>query len=64
MELGPFDYEHEVRTVNLWWSEGLSDYYADVILARAGLNSPADFAQGWPPRSAIIGECGAPVDLA
>ena len=46
VELGPFDYEHEVRTVNLWWSEGLSDYYADVILARAGLNSPADFAQG------------------
>ena len=46
VELGPFDYEHEVRTVNLWWSEGVTDYYADVILARAGLDSPADFAQG------------------
>ncbi|OLB66651.1 MAG: hypothetical protein AUI09_05600 [Gemmatimonadetes bacterium 13_2_20CM_2_66_5] len=45
IELGPFDYEHEVRTVNLWWSEGVTDYYADVILARAGLNSPADFAR-------------------
>jgi predicted metalloprotease with PDZ domain len=46
VELGPFDYEHEVRTVNLWWSEGVTDYYADLILARAGLDSPADFAQG------------------
>ncbi|HEV8511076.1 MAG TPA: PDZ domain-containing protein [Gemmatimonadales bacterium] len=46
IELGPFDYEHEVRTVNLWWSEGVTDYYADVILARARLDSPADFAQG------------------
>ena len=46
IELGPFDYEREVRTVNLWWSEGVTDYYANLILARAGLDSPADFAQG------------------
>ena len=46
LELGPFDYEREVRTVNLWWSEGVTDYYADVILARAGLDSPDDFARG------------------
>ncbi|HEY7192262.1 MAG TPA: PDZ domain-containing protein [Gemmatimonadales bacterium] len=46
VELGPFDYEHEVRTVNLWWSEGVTDYYADVILARSGLETPAEFAQG------------------
>src|SRR2546425_2331493 len=45
VELGPFDYEHAARTVNLWWSEGVTDYYADVILARAGLDRPADFAQ-------------------
>jgi len=46
VELGPFDYEHEVRTVNLWWSEGVTDYYADVILARAGLDGPDDFVRG------------------
>jgi predicted metalloprotease with PDZ domain len=46
VELGPFDYEHEVRTVNLWWSEGVTDYYAGVILARAGLDSRDDFARG------------------
>jgi len=45
VELGPFDYEHTVRTVNLWWSEGVTDYYTDVILARARLSSPAGFAR-------------------
>ncbi|HWC73436.1 MAG TPA: PDZ domain-containing protein [Gemmatimonadales bacterium] len=45
IELGPFDYEHEVRTVNLWWCEGVTDYYADIIVARAGLETPADFAR-------------------
>ena len=45
VELGPFDYERAVRTVNLWWSEGVTDYYTDVILARAGLSSPAGFAR-------------------
>jgi len=45
VELGPFDYERAVRTVNLWWSEGVTDYYTDVILARAGLSNPAGFAR-------------------
>jgi predicted metalloprotease with PDZ domain len=45
VELGPFDYERPVRTLNLWVSEGITDYYTEVILARSGLNSPADFAR-------------------
>ena len=45
VELGPFDYEREVRTVNLWWSEGVTDYYTDVILARARLSGIAGFTQ-------------------
>ncbi len=45
VELGPFDYERPVRTVNLWWSEGVTDYYTEVILARSGLNSAGDFAR-------------------
>jgi predicted metalloprotease with PDZ domain len=44
-ELGPFDYERPVRTLNLWVSEGITDYYTEVILARSGLNSAADFAR-------------------
>ncbi|MGH7567634.1 MAG: PDZ domain-containing protein, partial [Gemmatimonadales bacterium] len=44
-ELGPFDYERPVRTLNLWVSEGITDYYTEVILARSGLNTAADFAR-------------------
>jgi predicted metalloprotease with PDZ domain len=35
--LGPFDYEHENYTHNLWFSEGFTDYMADVITHRMGL---------------------------
>jgi predicted metalloprotease with PDZ domain len=35
VELGPFDYENEVYTRALWFVEGLTDYYADLMLARA-----------------------------
>jgi predicted metalloprotease with PDZ domain len=37
VELGPFDYENEVYTRGLWLVEGLTDYYADLMLARAGV---------------------------
>jgi predicted metalloprotease with PDZ domain len=37
IELGPFDYEHENYPRSLWISEGLTDYYGDLQLARAGL---------------------------
>ncbi|HEX6974633.1 MAG TPA: PDZ domain-containing protein, partial [Vicinamibacterales bacterium] len=43
VELGPFDYEHEVHTRSLWIAEGLTDYYADVLLARAGLISEDEY---------------------
>ncbi len=35
--LGPFDYEQENLTHMLWVSEGLSVYYQDLLLVRAGL---------------------------
>jgi predicted metalloprotease with PDZ domain len=35
--LGPFDYTQPVRTASLWWAEGVTDYYADVVLYRCGL---------------------------
>ncbi len=43
IELGPFDYERENYPRSLWISEGLTDYYADVILARAGLVSLEEY---------------------
>lgn len=39
IELGPFDYEHEVYPRSLWISEGLTDYYGDLQVLRAGLSS-------------------------
>lgn len=35
--LGPFDYKSENYTTMLWLMEGTTDYYAPVILQRAGL---------------------------
>jgi predicted metalloprotease with PDZ domain len=39
IELGPFDYENEVYTKALWLVEGFTDYYADLMLTRAGVAS-------------------------
>lgn len=38
-ELRPFDYDRENRTYQLWVSEGISVYYQNVLLRRAGLTS-------------------------
>ena len=35
--LVPFDYENEVYTKSLWFVEGVTDYYADLLLSRAGV---------------------------
>ncbi len=43
VELGPFDYENEVHTRSLWIAEGITDYYADLIVHRAGLSSREEF---------------------
>ena len=36
-ELVPFDYLHEQRSPQLWVFEGLTSYYDDLVLVRAGL---------------------------
>ena len=41
--LGPFDYTQENYTKNLWVAEGITDYYADLVLRRAGLISEGEF---------------------
>ena len=40
--LGPFDYQHVTRTRSLWLSEGVTDYFANAIVRRAGLVSEED----------------------
>lgn len=41
--LGPFDYEAENYTKMLWLMEGTTDFYAPVILRRAGLMTEEDY---------------------
>lgn len=43
VELGPFDYESEVYTRALWFVEGLTDYYADLFLVRAGVMTREEY---------------------
>lgn len=41
--LGPFDYEAEAYTKDLWISEGVTDYYGDLIVRRAGLMTDKEY---------------------
>jgi predicted metalloprotease with PDZ domain len=41
--LGPFDYTREVQTRSLWFSEGITSYYGDLLLERAGIDMPTEF---------------------
>ncbi len=43
--LGPFDYETENLTDLLWVSEGLTVYYEDIVMVRAGLMTPGEYLE-------------------
>ncbi|RLB53653.1 MAG: hypothetical protein DRJ42_11315 [Deltaproteobacteria bacterium] len=45
VELGPFDYENENHTPSLWIVEGLTSYYDDLLLMRAGLLTEAQYLE-------------------
>ena len=42
-EMWPYDYHGEQYTPLLWWSEGVTDYYADLTNVRSGLWTPEQF---------------------
>jgi predicted metalloprotease with PDZ domain len=44
-ELGPFDYENENTTRSLWIAEGFTDYYADLQVERAGLQTREEYLE-------------------
>ena len=44
-ELWPYNYREEQYTPLLWWSEGVTDYYADLTNLRAGLWDQMQFLQ-------------------
>ncbi len=48
--LGPFDYTKENYTRNLWVAEGITDYYGNLMVRRAGLISDRDYLEGLAKR--------------
>ncbi len=45
-ELGPWDYTRPNPTYSLWVAEGLTQYFGEITLARAGLVSDEDYLDG------------------
>jgi len=43
--LGPFDYTRETYTTLLWAMEGITEYYTDLLLVRAGLLTPERYLE-------------------
>jgi len=41
--LGPFDYSHEAHTRLLWMAEGITSYYGDLLLERAGIDTSDEY---------------------
>lgn len=41
--LGPFDYDLEAYTKSLWFVEGFTSYYDELMLLRAGFYTPDDY---------------------
>jgi predicted metalloprotease with PDZ domain len=46
IELGPFDYENPPRTPSLWLSEGVTTYYGDLAVVRAGVSTRDEHLAG------------------
>jgi predicted metalloprotease with PDZ domain len=68
VELGPFDYENENYVKTLWVAEGFTDYYADILPKRAGLESKDEFLEGISDQieqvQIIPGRLVTPVNMA
>lgn len=45
--LGPFDYTREVYTKSLWIAEGITSYYDDLLIRRAGLYSVGEYLEAF-----------------
>ncbi|MGH2638473.1 MAG: M61 family metallopeptidase, partial [Rhabdochlamydiaceae bacterium] len=52
--LGPFEYSKETYTKSLWIAEGLTSYYDDLIIRRAGLYSVGDYLDAFCSNISIM----------
>jgi predicted metalloprotease with PDZ domain len=43
--LEPFNFEHADMSSELWFAEGFTQYYGQMLLVRAGIVSPEDYAR-------------------
>ena len=59
-ELWPYDYTREQYTPLLWWSEGVTDYYADVSNLRAGLWTEREFTANVQSNASRVDEAPEP----
>jgi predicted metalloprotease with PDZ domain len=68
VELGPFDYENENYVKTLWVAEGFTDYYADILPKRAGIETRDEFLDGISNQieqvQTIPGRLVTPVNMA
>jgi predicted metalloprotease with PDZ domain len=68
VELGPFDYESENYVKTLWVAEGFTDYYADVLVRRAGLSTIDEYLDALSGQVDAVqtrpGRLVTPVDMA
>ena len=68
VELGPFDYERENFVKTLWVAEGFTDYYADLLVRRAGLSNDAGYLSALSGQIEAVhstpGRLMTPVDMA
>ena len=44
--LGPFDYQKPAHTTALWVVEGLTEYYTELMVLRAGLQGRSEYLRG------------------
>jgi predicted metalloprotease with PDZ domain len=68
VELGPFDYENENYVKTLWVAEGFTDYYATVLLRRAGILTNDEYINGLSNQveqvQVVPGRLVTPVNMA
>ncbi|MBW4888610.1 PDZ domain-containing protein [Mucilaginibacter sp. HMF5004] len=43
--LEPFNFEHADMSGELWFAEGFTQYYGELMLVRAGLHAPAEYTR-------------------
>ena len=63
--LGPFDYDNENYTTNLWVAEGFTSYFENKYILRAGFEDPNGFVNGLAAATAtVLNTPGAKVQSA